>query len=136
MPTTQELSWTVFGDDHLPIPPVDAFLAYLSDLKRLLLRVPCPQRLRGGRPAGHRRNISRRRYKPFLHHISKERPARILMLRIKAARAIPDTLTPPEVQPILDPCDRLRDRFLLALLRANHSSSPRTNSATRSQHGW
>lgn len=187
MPLTGELSWTVIGEDHLPIPPVEAYLAHLSDLNRSpntvrtyahglkeyftflaakgraweevrledlgefasWLRRPAPNvvavvdeaarrgnrtvslilaavgsfydfHARNGCEVAERlttwRNISRRRYKPFLHHVSKGRPARARMLKIKTAKPRPQTLTPSQVQSILDACDRLRDRFLLALL--------------------
>ncbi|MEV4225277.1 tyrosine-type recombinase/integrase [Nonomuraea sp. NPDC049725] len=63
-------------------------------------------------PAG-RRNTT---WKPFLHHISKGglQPRRTISLR--APRKLPRVLTVVEVQTILDACDRLRDRFLFALL--------------------
>ncbi|MFI6803224.1 tyrosine-type recombinase/integrase [Streptosporangium canum] len=51
-----------------------------------------------------------------MHHISKGglQPRRTISL--KAPRRLPRVLTVVEVQTILDACDRLRDRFLFALL--------------------
>lgn len=34
MPTTRVESWTVLGDDDVPVEPVERFLAYLSDIER------------------------------------------------------------------------------------------------------
>lgn len=62
------------------------------------------------------RHIARRRYKPFLHHISKSKPIRCSDLRLKVPKLLPRTLTPEQVQSLLDGCHRLRDRLLIALL--------------------
>jgi len=55
-------------------------------------------------------------WKPFLHHLSKgmAQPGRAIAL--KAPGKLPRVLTVAEAQAILDACDRLRDRFLLAVL--------------------
>ncbi len=55
-------------------------------------------------------------WKPFLHHISKDKPQRRRAIALKTPRKLPRILTVQEVQTILDACDRLRDRFLFALL--------------------
>lgn len=34
MPGSRVESWTVIGDDHVPIDPVERFLAYLSSIER------------------------------------------------------------------------------------------------------
>ena len=34
MPITGSVSWTVLGDDGVPVPPVEAYLAYLAALER------------------------------------------------------------------------------------------------------
>lgn len=60
-----------------------------------------------GRPGG---------WKPFLHHVSKSRPQPRRALVLKAPKKLPRVLTVAEMQAILDACDRLRDRFLWALL--------------------
>jgi integrase/recombinase XerD len=192
MPSLRVESWTVLGDDDVPIEPVERFLAYLTDIERspntvkayahdlkdfwvflahrgldwrlvrledlgeyvAWLRLP---------PAGRagavlvlpsvepqvaavtvnrklsalsafythqaRRGVDvgellttmaspgrRGGWKPFLHHISKgaAQPRRTIMLR--TAKKLPRVLTVVEVQAILDACERLRDRFLFALL--------------------
>jgi site-specific recombinase XerD len=55
-------------------------------------------------------------WKPFLHHVSKGRPQPRRTVALKAPRKAPRVLTVAETQTILDACDRLRDRFLFALL--------------------
>ncbi|HEY5985139.1 MAG TPA: hypothetical protein VIV12_01970 [Streptosporangiaceae bacterium] len=55
-------------------------------------------------------------WKPFLHHISKGRPQPRRAIALKVPRKLPRVLTVAEAQAILDACDRLRDRFLLAIL--------------------
>ena len=62
------------------------------------------------------RHIARRRYKPFLHHVTKGRPVRRSRLRVRQPEMLPRTLTAAEVQQLLDACTRRRDRFLVALL--------------------
>lgn len=62
------------------------------------------------------RHIARRRYKPFLHHVTKGRPVRRSRLRVRQPEMLPKTLTPVEAQQLLDACTRRRDRFLVALL--------------------
>lgn len=62
------------------------------------------------------RHIARRRYKPFLHHVSKGQAVRHSRLRVRQAEMLPKTLAPDEVQLLLDACDHHRDRFLVALL--------------------
>jgi integrase/recombinase XerD len=62
------------------------------------------------------RRIARRDFKPFLHHVSKGRPAKTSVLTVRTTRSIPTTLTPGQVQQLLEACTRLRDRFLIALL--------------------
>lgn len=55
-------------------------------------------------------------WKPFLHHISKGEPQARRTIALKAPKKLPRILTVTEMQSILDACDRLRDRFLWALL--------------------
>lgn len=54
-------------------------------------------------------------YKPFLHGIAKARP-RGRVGRLREAERLPRVLTVEQVQAILDAQQRLRDRFLFALL--------------------
>jgi len=68
--------------------------------------------LRTWQPAG-RRGTS---WRPFLHHLSKDKPSARRAIRLKAVRKRPRVLTSTEVQTILDACDRLRDRLLFAVL--------------------
>lgn len=63
-------------------------------------------------PAGRRGSG----WKPFLHHISKHQPQAGRTIALKAPRKLPRVLTVDETQAILDACERLRDRFLFALL--------------------
>jgi integrase/recombinase XerD len=56
-------------------------------------------------------------WKPFLHHVSRGRPQPRRTIALKVPGKLPRVLTVAEAQAILDACDRLRDRFLLALLR-------------------
>jgi integrase/recombinase XerD len=62
------------------------------------------------------RHIARRRYKPFLHHVTKGRQVRRSRLRVRQPEMLPKTVTPAQVQLLLDACERRRDRFLVALL--------------------
>ena len=55
-------------------------------------------------------------WKPFLHHISKSTPQPARTLTVKVPKKLPRILTAAEMQAIVDACDHLRDRFLLALL--------------------
>ena len=76
-----------------------------------------PRRCRGRRVADDlaARWVTRG-WKPFLHHISKNTPRPRRTVSLKAPKKLPRVLTRDEVQVLLDSCDRLRDRFLLALL--------------------
>jgi site-specific recombinase XerD len=196
MPDTEFESWTLLGDDHRPVEPVERFLAYLAsiekspntikayahDLKDWLtyvdghrldwraatledvagfvawLRLPpearsgkvavlptvehhcstasvnrklaaltsfCEFHARHGvelagllvtmQPAG-RRGGSATSYKPFLHHVTKNKPERRRAIKLKAPRQRPKVLTVKQVQTILDACDHLRDRLLFAMM--------------------
>lgn len=64
------------------------------------------------RPAGRRGTA----WKPFLHHISKGQAQARRAIALPSPRKVPRVLTAAEVQALLDGCDRLRDRLLLALL--------------------
>jgi integrase/recombinase XerD len=68
--------------------------------------------LRTWQPAGRRGTA----WRPFLHHISKGRPAARRAIGMRAVRKHPRVLRPDEVQAILDGCGRLRDRLLFAVL--------------------
>jgi integrase/recombinase XerD len=58
-----------------------------------------------------------RRYKSFLHHITKGSPVEKNILRQKEARRLrPKTITKDQVQQLLDACGNQRDRLLIRLL--------------------
>jgi integrase/recombinase XerD len=192
MPGSRVESWTVLGDDDVPVEPVERYLAYLTaigrspntvkayahDLKdywvflrgrgldwrqvRLedigeyvaWLRLPAPGRagqvavLPSAGPAVAASTVSRKLsalaafyqhqarngvdvgelltcwqvpgrrggWKPFLHHISKNMPQPARAITVKVPKKLPRILTAAEMQAIVDACDHLRDRFLLALL--------------------
>ena len=59
---------------------------------------------------------SRGGWKPFLHHIGKSMPQRRRAVSLKAPKKLPQVLTPQQVQALLDGCEHLRDRLLLAVL--------------------
>lgn len=62
------------------------------------------------------RRTPRGGYKPFLHHVTAGRPIPTRPIKLKAPKRLPATLTLEQVTTILAACDRLRDRFLFALL--------------------
>jgi site-specific recombinase XerD len=64
------------------------------------------------RPVGRRSSG----WRPFLHHVSKGRPQPRRTIGLTVPRKLPRVLTADETQAILDACERLRDRFLFALL--------------------
>ena len=65
-------------------------------------------------PAGRRGSATS--YKPFLHHVTRNRLQQRRMLKLKTPRPRPKVLTAAEAQTILDACGHLRDRLLFALL--------------------
>lgn len=78
------------------------------------------------------RHISRRRYKPLLHHVTKSKPTRHSALRVKQSERLPQILSREDVQALLDACNHLRDRFLIALL---HETGLRIGQALGLRHG-
>jgi site-specific recombinase XerD len=187
LPDSSRPTWTVIGDDYLPLPPVQDYLRYLHNLERSpntirtyaralkfyweflqaaqidwlevslenladfihWLRCPEPgvipiqpqvsQRTektinlmltavcgfyefheRMGAAEGvdtYRYQFQPgRRYKPFLHHITKGKEVRTRLLKLKEPRTLPGLLTPEQVQQLIDACKRIRDKFLLCLL--------------------
>jgi integrase len=62
------------------------------------------------------RRVSRGSYKPFLHHVTQGRPIATRPVKLRVPRRLPATLSVEEITRILAACDRLRDRFLFALL--------------------
>ncbi len=207
MPASPVESWTVLGDDDVPVEPVEQYLAYLTDIERspntvkayahdlkdywvflackgldwrevrledigefvAWLRLPPAGRsgqvavLPAVQPQVGASTINRKLsavsafyqhqvrhgvdvgellaawqlpgrrggWKPFLHHISKGKPQPRRVISLKAPKKIPRVLTTAETQAILDACDHLRDRFLLALL---HESGARVGEALGLRH--
>lgn len=196
VPDSAVESWTLLGDDLVPVEPVERFLAYLAaierspntvkayahDLKDWLtylfgreldwravtleeaagfvawLRLPLAARdgrvavlpsvehycapssvnrklaavtsfyefharhgvnvaglLVSMQPAGSRRGTATS-YKPFLQHVTQNKPQRHRTMTLKATRSRPKVLTVQQVQAILDACKHLRDRLLFALM--------------------
>ncbi len=54
--------------------------------------------------------------RPFLHHVTKSNPQRRRTIKLAAFSPRPQVLTAEHAQAILDACEHLRDRLLLALL--------------------
>jgi len=68
-------------------------------------------------------NISRSRrfgakspYKPFLHHIGRNRPLPRAVMQVRATRRLPRVFSAQQVQALLNACARQRDRLLVSLL--------------------
>jgi site-specific recombinase XerD len=207
LPTSRVDSWTVLGDDDVPIDPVERYLAYLSNIERspntvkayahdlkdywvflvqrgldwLEVRLEDVGEVGGlaaASPAGRvgavtalpsveahvgastvNRKLStlaafyqhqarhgvdvgellttwqvpgrRGGWKPFLHHINKSRLQPSRAITLKAPNKLPRVLITAETQAIMDACDRLRDRFLFALL---HESGVRIGEALGLRH--
>lgn len=62
------------------------------------------------------RRVGRGSYKPFLHHVTRGRPVPTRPVKLGVPRQVPRTLTDEQILAVLAACDRLRDRFLFALL--------------------
>jgi integrase/recombinase XerD len=63
-----------------------------------------------------RRPGARRPYKPFLHHISRNRSVQRGLIRVRAVKRLPKVFSTREVKALLGCCIRRRDRLLVALL--------------------
>jgi integrase/recombinase XerD len=206
IPGSGTRSWTVLGDDDVPVVPVDRFLTYLTDIGRspntvkayahdlkdywsflgfrgldwrearledigefvAWLRLPPAGRsgavavlpsaaaevaastvnrklaavsafyghqARSGAGVGDLLAVwrvgGRGGWKPFLHHISQDKPYRGRAVTLKAPRKLPRILTVAETQAILDECTRLRDRFFFALM---HETGCRAGEALGLRH--
>ncbi len=57
-----------------------------------------------------------KKYKPFLHHISKGKEVKTRLLKVKEPKTFPGCLTPEQVNTLVDACNNLRDKFLVRLL--------------------
>lgn len=72
-----------------------------------------------------------RKYKSFLHHITKSKAVKTRLLKLKEPKRQPKTLSSKQVQELIDSCSRLRDKFLLCLL---HESGMRIGQALGLRH--
>lgn len=57
-----------------------------------------------------------RKYKSFLHHISKGKEVKTRLLKVKEPKTFPGCLTPEQVNTLVEACCNLRDKFLIRLL--------------------
>jgi integrase/recombinase XerD len=57
-----------------------------------------------------------RKFKPFLHHISKGKEVKTRLLRIKEPKTFPGCLTTEQVKTLIAGCHRIRDKFLICLM--------------------
>ena len=62
---------------------------------------------------GGRRNGG---FRSFLHHLSSGKPQARRVIALKVPKKLPRVVTAAEMQAILDACEHLRDRLLLAIL--------------------
>lgn len=62
------------------------------------------------------RHLSRGSYKPFLHHLSKSRPIKTKLVRLKEPKTRPRTLEKAAIRQIILACESKRDEFLVTLL--------------------
>ena len=207
MPASGVESWTVLGDDDIPVEPIERYLAYLTAIERspntvkayahdlkdywvflrhrgldwrqarledigeyvAWLRLPAAGRagqvavLPSALPQVGASTIDRKLsalaafyehqarsgeqvgaplaawgtpgrrggWKPFLHHIAKDKAQPRRAIALKARKKLPRVLTAAETQSILDACTRLRDRFLFAVL---HETGVRIGEALGLRH--
>jgi len=59
---------------------------------------------------------SKRRYKPLLYEMKKDKGVKTKRLKVKEPRTFPGCLSKEEVQTLVDNCSNLRDKFLIVLL--------------------
>lgn len=57
-----------------------------------------------------------RRYKSFLHHVNKGKSVRTKLIKLKEPKRIPKILNQQQIKKLIDGCERIRDKFLIALL--------------------
>ncbi|MEH1964549.1 MAG: tyrosine-type recombinase/integrase [Nostoc sp.] len=72
-----------------------------------------------------------RKYKSFLHHITKSKPTKTRLLKLKEPKHYPKTLSSEQVKQLIDSCKRIRDKFLICLL---HESGMRIGQALGLRH--
>ena len=52
-----------------------------------------------------------RKYKPFLHHVSKGKEVKTRLLKVKETKTFPGCLTPEQVNILVEACNGLRESF-------------------------
>lgn len=57
-----------------------------------------------------------RKYKSFLHGISKSKEIKTRLLKVKEPKTFPGCLTSEEISQVVNACNRIRDKFLVCLL--------------------
>lgn len=57
-----------------------------------------------------------RKYKSFLHHISKSKLAKTRLLKVKEPKNFPGCISALEVKALVNNCSHIRDKFLICLL--------------------
>jgi integrase/recombinase XerD len=57
-----------------------------------------------------------RKYKSFLHHISKGKEVKTRLLKVKEPKSFPGCLAAEQVNTLIEACNNLRDKFLVRLL--------------------
>ncbi|MBD2122410.1 tyrosine-type recombinase/integrase [Trichocoleus sp. FACHB-262] len=72
-----------------------------------------------------------KRFKPFLHHITKHKPAQKKLLKLKEARKGVKTFTREQVEALITACNNRRDKLLLSLL---HETGMRIGQALGLRH--
>lgn len=65
---------------------------------------------------GYQERHIKKKYKPFLHHISKGKPTSIKLLKLKEPKKLPKVLEKEQVESLIQACHHIRDKFLLILL--------------------
>lgn len=57
-----------------------------------------------------------KRYKPFLHHISKGKATKTSILKIKTTKKLPKVLEKSQVLTLIEACNNVRDQLILLML--------------------
>ena len=99
--------------EHCAASTINRKLAGVGSMYEHALRcgVPVAASLRVWRPAGRRAGA-----RSFLHHLSKSRLVTAPVVRVRAGRRMPRTLSGEEVAALVASCGRGRDRLLVQVL--------------------
>jgi site-specific recombinase XerD len=60
--------------------------------------------------------LTKTKYKPFLHHLSKNNLTKTRLLKVREIKTFPGCLTDDEIKTLINGCNRIRDKFLICLL--------------------